>query len=207
MTDRDLVAGLIAGDERAFQELYALYGEGIRRHVERMVRSDAAQDLVQEGFLRAWQRAGQWDGRGTFKAWLYRIATNLALNHLRTVRRRREQPLNADVTAGRGHAGGGVRDDLDGDEDVPAWMSDDAALGPGAAVEQSERLAQVRQLVDGLSASKRELFRLVHEYEMSVRDAADELGIPEGTAKSRLHYARKQLARQWQDLERTWEEI
>ena len=74
-------------------------------------------------------------------------------------------------------------------------------------MERSERLAQVRQLVDGLPEDKRELFRLVHEHEMSVRDAADELGIPEGTAKSRLHYARKQLAQEWQDLERTWEEI
>jgi RNA polymerase sigma factor (sigma-70 family) len=195
LTDRDLVAGLIAGDERAFEALYAQYGEGLLRHVERLVRSDAAQDMVQEAFLRAWQRAGQWDGSGTFKAWLYRIATNLALNHLRTVHRRRELPLQTGGQAG------------EQDEDVPAWLSDDAALGPGAALEQSERLAQVHQLVDQLSDDKRELFRLVHEYEMRVRDAADELGIPEGTAKSRLHYARKQLARQWQDLERMWEEI
>ena len=66
MTDLDLVAGLVAGDERAFEQLYADYGEGILRHVSRMVRSDAAQDLAQEAFLRAWQRAEQWDGRGTF---------------------------------------------------------------------------------------------------------------------------------------------
>jgi RNA polymerase sigma-70 factor (ECF subfamily) len=196
VTDRDLVAGLVAGDERAFEELYARYGEGLERHIARMVRSDAAQDLVQEAFLRAWQRAEQWDGRGTFKAWLYRIATNLALNHLRTVRRRREQPLHVD-RPGEG----------DTDEDVPAWMFDDGSLGPDAAVEQSERLSQVRQLVDQLADNKRDLFRLVHEYEMSVRDAANELGIPEGTAKSRLHYARKQLAREWQDLESSWEEI
>jgi RNA polymerase sigma-70 factor (ECF subfamily) len=195
LTDRDLVTGLIAGDERAFEALYAQYGAGIRRHVERMVRSDAAQDLVQETFLRAWQRAGQWDGSGTLKAWLYRIATNLALNHLRTVRRRRELPLQTGGQTGE-----------EEDEDVPAWLSDDAALGPDAAVERSERLAQVRQLVDQLSDDKRRLVRLVHEHEMSVRDAADELGIPEGTAKSRLHYARKQLARQWQALEQRWEE-
>jgi len=201
LTDLELVAGLIAGDERAFEELYAHYGEGIRRHVSRMVRSDAAQDLAQETFLRAWQRAEQWDGRGTFKAWLYRIATNLALNHFRTVRRRREQPLHA----GRGAIYEGAIYEGD-EEDVPAWVFDDAALGPDAAVEQSERLAQVRQLVDGLSDNKRELFRLVHEHEMSVRDAADELGIPEGTAKSRLYYARKQLAQEWQDLENTRED-
>ena len=194
MTDRDLAAALVARDERAFEELYALYGEGILRHVSCLVRTDAAQDLAQEAFLRAWQRAEQYDGRGTFKAWLYRIATNLALNHLRTVRRRREQPLYADEGLEAG------------EEDVPAWMFDDGALGPDAALERSERLALVRRLLDGLAEGKRELLRLVHEYEMSVRDAADELGIPEGTAKSRLYYARKQLAQQWQDLEDTWED-
>ena len=43
------------------------------------------------------------------------------------------------------------------------------------------------------------MFRLVHQMEMSLREAADELGIPEGTAKSRLHYARARLSRQWQE--------
>jgi RNA polymerase sigma-70 factor (ECF subfamily) len=198
VTDRDLAAGLVAGDERAFEELYAQYGEGITRHVARMVRSDAAQDLAQEVFLRAWQRAGQWDGRGTFKAWLYRIATNLALNHLRTVRRRREQPLH---TSGPGGSGAD-----ESDQEAPAWMFDNGSLGLEAAVEQSERLARVRQLVEQLGDKKRALFRLVHEYDVSVRDAAEELGIAEGTAKSRLYYARKQLAQQWQDLESTWED-
>ena len=89
---------------------------------------------------------------------------------------------------------------------------DEAALGaqvmpgPHDGVEQSERTVEVRQLVDNLPEAKREVFHLVHELEMSVRDAADELGIPEGTAKSRLHYARKRLAREWQDLQATWEE-
>jgi RNA polymerase sigma-70 factor (ECF subfamily) len=189
------VARLVEGDERAFEELYAAYGACIERHVARIVRSDAAQDLAQEAFLRVWQRAEQWDGRGTFKSWLYRIATNLSLNHLRAVRRRREQPLYPE------REGEGSEDD-----DVPAWMADDAALGPDAAVERSERLAEIRRLVDELPQGKRELVRLVDELEVSVRDAALQLGIPEGTAKSRLHYARRHLARQWQDLESTWEE-
>ena len=59
-----------------------------------LVRDEpAAEDLLQETFLRVWTRAGQWNGQGTFKGWLFRIATNLALNHLRTRRRRPEQPL------------------------------------------------------------------------------------------------------------------
>jgi RNA polymerase sigma-70 factor (ECF subfamily) len=203
LSDEDLVARVRERDTRAFELLFARYNEHILRHLAYIVRSDtahppdaAAQDLVQEVFLRAWTRAEQWDGRGSFKAWLYRIATNLALNHLRSVRRRREQPLVVEDTWDEG----------DKENLVPAWMVDDSTLGPGAALEQAERLAHFRQLVDDLPASKREVFHLVHELEMSVRDAADELGIPVGTAKSRLHYARKRLARQWQDLQDTWEE-
>jgi RNA polymerase sigma-70 factor (ECF subfamily) len=162
------------------------------------VRNEAAaQDLVQEVFLRVWTRAEQWNGRGAFKAWLYRIATNLAFNYLRSVRRRREQPLE-------------IADDPGKDEEaglVPAWMVDASALGPDASLELAERSELFRRLVERLPTEKREVFRLVHQMEMSVRDAADELGIPEGTIKSRLHYAKERLAREWQDLETEWEEL
>jgi RNA polymerase sigma-70 factor (ECF subfamily) len=194
--DHELVQQILDRDAHAFEALLERYQEAIRWHLLRITRDEAAaQDLVQEAFLRVWTRAAQWDGRGSFRAWFYRIATNLALNHLRTVRRRREQPLE-------------VADSLDEDEDdlVPAWMIDDSVLEPNAAIERSEERAQVRQLVEGLPEQKRALFRLVHEMEMTVRDAAEELGIPEGTAKSRLHYARKRLARDWQALERSLEE-
>ena len=77
-------------------------------------------------------------------------------------------------------------------------MADLSALGPDAALEHTETREQVRRLVATLPDGKREVFRLVHEMEMTVRDAAGALGIPEGTAKSRLYYARKQLASDWQ---------
>ena len=69
-----------------------------------------------------------------------------------------------------------------------------------------EQHEQVQHLVSRLPTEKRTVFRLVHELEMTVRDAAEQLGIPEGTAKSRLYYARKQLAHDWQALETPWEE-
>jgi RNA polymerase sigma-70 factor (ECF subfamily) len=186
-SDRDLVKRVLERDAHAFEMLLERYEDLIRRHVWRFTHDDAAaQDLAQEAFLRVWTRAAQWDGRGSFKAWLYRIATNLALNHLRTLRRRRETPLEGE-------------EDWDEDEGdlVPAWMIDASALGPDVAAELAEERAQVRRLVDRLPDEKREVFRLVHEMEMTIRDAADELGIPEGTAKSRLHYARKRLASDW----------
>jgi RNA polymerase sigma-70 factor (ECF subfamily) len=191
-SDQDLVERIRQHDTQAFEILFERYKDLIRRHLVHIVRTEAAaQDLGQEVFLRVWTRAEQWDGRGSFKAWLYRIATNLALNYLRSVNRRREQPLPA-------------VDNWNEDEEghlVPAWLIDASALGPDTSLELAEQRGLYRRLVEALPKEKREVFRLVHEMEMSMRDAADELGIPEGTVKSRLYYAKKHLARKWQGLE------
>lgn len=198
LADQDLVEQIRERDAHAFEQLFERYAEMIRRHLMHIVRDEAtAQDLVQEVFLRVWTRAEQWNGQGPFKAWLYRIATNLALNSLRSVRRRREQPLD-------------IPEEWTGDEEggsVPAWLVDVSALGPDATLELSEQREQIRQLVDRLPEDKREAFRLVHQMELSIRAAADKLGVPEGTVKSRLHYAKNRLASQWQDLETHREEI
>jgi RNA polymerase sigma-70 factor (ECF subfamily) len=191
-SDQDLIERVLERDGRALEALFERYGEMIRRHLARMASESAvAQDLLQETFLRVWTRAAQWDGRGSFKAWLYRIATNLALNHLRSVRRRKEQPLEI---AGEW--------DSDADEYVaPAWAIDADTPEPEDVLEMAERHARYRRLVDRLPDDKREVLRLVHEMEMSHQDAADELGIPEGTVKSRLYYAKRRLAQEWRELD------
>ncbi len=197
LADRDLVERIRERDAHAFEQLFERYEEMIRRHLLHIVRDEAtAQDLIQEVFLRVWTRAEQWNGQGPFKAWLYRIATNQALNCLRSMRRRREESLS--VPEEWAEEEGGL---------VPAWLVDVSSLGPDATVELSEQRAQIRQLIDRLPEDKREAFRLVHQMELSIRAAADELGIPEGTVKSRLHYAKSCLASQWQDLETHREEI
>ena len=194
--DHILVERVRERDARAFETLFERYGGMIRRHLARITRDDAAaQDLVQEVFLRVWTRAQQWDGRGSFKAWLYRIATNLALNHLRSVKRRREEPLDVQNAAS---------DDEDEENSVPSWMVDASALGPDVALELAERRERLYRLIGRLSDEKRVVFRLVHEMELSMRDAADELGIPEGTVKSRLYYAKRRLAREWRDMEQDY---
>jgi RNA polymerase sigma-70 factor (ECF subfamily) len=191
-SDQDLIERVLERDGRALEMLFERYGEMIRRHLARMAGDSAvAQDLLQETFLRVWTRAAQWDGRGSFKAWLYRIATNLALNHLRSMRRRKEQPLEI-----------ASEWDSDADEYVsPAWAIDAAAPEPEDVLEMAERHERYRRLVDRLPEEKREVLHLVHEVEMSLQDAADELGIPEGTVKSRLYYAKQRLAQEWRDLD------
>ena len=190
--DRALVERVVAGDAEAFEALFARYREAVGRHIRRMVRhGGAADDLVQEAFLRVWTRAEQWDGRGSFRGWLFRIATNLALNHLRSVRRRRQRPLEPPPEP---------LGDEDDEPMAPAWMIDASALGPDAVVELAEERELCRRLIDRLPEDKREVFRMAHEAEMPVREIAEALGIPVGTVKSRLHYAAKRLASEWQHL-------
>ena len=198
-SDAELIQGILDRDAGAFDALYERHAEGIRRRLLRIVRTDSvAQDLVQEAFLRVWTRAEQWEGRGSLAAWLVRLATNLALNHLRSVRRRKERPLEIPKEA----------DASEEDEEphVPSWMVDASALGADALAAMQEQRETVRRLVDRLPEEQREVVRLVMDAEMDIRGVADQLGIPEGTVKSRLHYARKRLGREWKDTEEEREE-
>ena len=84
-----VVAAAKAGDEAAFVSLVERYRRELHVHCYRMTGSfEDAEDLVQETFLRAWRRRASFEGRSTFRAWLYRIATNACLDALAQERRR-----------------------------------------------------------------------------------------------------------------------
>lgn len=193
-TDQALIDLIITEDVGAFEVLSDRYREQLRSHLMRLVHdADAADDVLQEVLLKLWTQAGQWDRRGAFKGWLLRVATNQALNHLRTLRRRRQQPLEPPPA-------------LDEEDDSPpSWMIDQAMLGPEVLAEQSEQRALLRGLVAQLPEDKREVIRLIHDAELETREVATALGIPEGTVRSRLHYAHRRLARAWEELATTWE--
>jgi RNA polymerase sigma-70 factor, ECF subfamily len=186
-SDQNLIEKIQAQDPASFEVLYERYAAGLRAHLGRIVRDDAAaDDLLQEVFLRVWTHAVQWQGQGAVKAWLYTIATHQAFNFLRTCRRRPQQPLEVSDFWSV------ISLDEEGSR-LPGWLVDNLTLGPEAAVELAEQSQAMQRMVDELPEEKKQVLRLVHELEMSIRDTAGELGVSEGTVKSRLHYARQKL--------------
>lgn len=92
LEDSQLVAAARAGDQGAFASLTERYRSELQVHCYRMLGSlEDAQDLVQEALLRAWTRRESFEGRSTFRAWLYRIATNGCIDFLERSKRRHPQ--------------------------------------------------------------------------------------------------------------------
>jgi RNA polymerase sigma factor (sigma-70 family) len=94
----ELVAAAIAGDESAFAPLTERHRRELHVHCYRMLASfDEAEDAVQDTFLRAWRKRASFGGDLLFRAWLYRIATNVCLDVLRTRSRRAPDMRSFDV--------------------------------------------------------------------------------------------------------------
>lgn len=190
-SDDTLMSQIQAGDKAAFDLLYERYRPEVRSYLLRILqREAAADDVAQDVFLRVWTHACQWRARGPLRAWLYRIATYQAFNYLRDTQRHPEQPLDdpdaLEPEEGQVHA-------------IQSWLVDTATLGPDAALEAAERQRLLGRLIGQLPEEKRLVFSLVAEMELSIQHIAERLGIPAGTVKSRLHYARNWLSQNWPD--------
>lgn len=145
--DAELMAGIVARDASAFDELRRRHEATLLRRVSSIVRNcETAQDLLQETLLRVWTKAEQWDRRGSVVSWVLQVATNTALNHLRTLHRRRETEL-VDVGAAS--------------SSETLWDHEELA-DPESVLEETERLRQLRALVDDLPEEKREIIRMVY---------------------------------------------
>jgi len=166
-TELELITQAQQGDRRAFGELVHRHREGVVNVVYRMCgNANLAEDAAQEAFIRAWQHLANYRPRSPFRNWVYRIATNVALDLLR----RERETL-----------------------DIDALSLATSDKGPEAMVEGKERGERVRQAVLALPPASRAVL-VLREYEgLSYREIADTLGIPIGTVMSRLNYARNRL--------------
>jgi RNA polymerase sigma-70 factor (ECF subfamily) len=156
-----------AGDPVAvMQQLHDEHAAALWHWCLRLTGSDRAraEDIMQETFLRAW-RSGPTDGNASLRAWLFRVARNIAIDEWRTKRSRTEHPV-ADVPEATGVPDGT-------DELLLTWVVADA--------------------LTRLSAEHRAVLQECYFRGASVAEASQRLRVPEGTVKSRTHYALRAL--------------
>src|SRR5260370_9182108 len=179
--DEVLFGRIANGDRLAMQVLYARYEVRVFRFGVRVVRDEGTgEDVISEVFLDVWRQAGRFEGRSMVSTWLLAIARFKAISALR---RRRDEEL---------------------DEEAAAAI-EDLSDNPATALEKKDKSAMLRKCLAGLSAEHREIIDLVY-HEKSVEEAAEIVGIPENTVKTRMFYARKRLAEllKSEGIERGW---
>jgi RNA polymerase sigma-70 factor, ECF subfamily len=169
-SDELLLDSITDGDRNAMHVLYARHHVRVYRFILRMVRdATTAEDLTSQVFLDVWRTASQFQRRSQVSTWLLSIARFKALTALR--QRRHE--------------------DIDQEEILEIA---DAAETPEASLDRSTTSAILRACVAKLSPAHREIINLVYYHEKSVEEVGQLIGIPQSTVKTRMFYARKQLA-------------
>ncbi len=158
------LAGCRAGDSDSQRQLYDACSPRVYRLAVRMVGLQDASDVTQQTFMRAFSRLDQFDGQAKFETWLYRLAVNESLQHLRKRRRWKQSSL----------------------EYEPA----DERPANDRNIEKKELLERAS---DRLDPQLRSIFLLRESEGLSYQEIARALEIPEGTVGSRLNRARREL--------------
>src|SRR6266699_277225 len=174
--DRELVSSAIAGREAGFEELVRRYQRPIAAYVYRMVGDyDAALDLTQEVFIKVYNSLARYRSEFKFSTWIYKIAHNAAIDHLRR-HAVREQALTGSVD--------GERREI---------SIESRRLTPEQESERKERRSEIEAVVQSLPIAYRELIVLRHSQDLSYDEIAEITGLPLGTVKNRLFRAREAM--------------
>jgi RNA polymerase sigma-70 factor (ECF subfamily) len=174
--DEDLVGRILAGEEDLFEVLVRRYQTRVLAHVARMVGADDALDLSQEIFLKVFGALDRYNPAYKFSTWVFRIAGNAAIDHLRK-RRPRTVPLETQDSEGR----------------VSSIEYKSHEMDPYAELRNLERGSAIARAIAALPAEFRELITLRHFGGLSYEQIAEAKQMPLGTVKNKLFRARAVL--------------
>ena len=180
LSDAQIMLRVKAGDDSAFEYLVQKYRRPMLSFMYRMAHNSAvAEDLAQEVFLRVYRSREKYEASAKFTTWLYRIASNLAVNHARDTRHQR--PENT-VSLDQPDQESGLTIDLP-----------DNSLSAEEAIVRRERLAAIRQRVEALP-ERQKMALIMHKYQqMDYRQIAEVLKLSESAIKSLLFRAYETL--------------
>ncbi|MCB9765304.1 MAG: sigma-70 family RNA polymerase sigma factor [Alphaproteobacteria bacterium] len=177
--DREAVEAVLAGDPTAYRALVERYQGRVYTMVCGMVRDrEEARDLTQEAFIKAYHNLNRFRLEASFYTWLYRIAMNVAIDHVR--KHKKHQATEFDESIATRDADGGI--------DPNHHVGD-----PGRELARKQLQQRILDALDTLSPDHRQIIVLREVEGLSYKEISDALEVPEGTVMSRLFYARKKL--------------
>lgn len=182
MLDEQLVDEALAGSQSAFRELVRRFERPVFNLVARMVHDQTlAEDLAQEAFIKAFSRLDTYrPEQGKFSNWLFKIAHNTAIDHLR-----RHAPETVSLEAPQDEEGRGG---------LAAVLSDHSVEDPASAAERRDMARSLERAISRLRPEYREAVVLFYLEGATYQEICDVTGLPLGTVKTNLHRARKELA-------------
>lgn len=173
-SDSDLLAALRRREERAFVVLFESYSDPVFRLAAGLLGDEAeAEGVVQETFLRLFERLEQFEGRSSLSTWLYRVAYNKSIDLLR----RRRVTISLDDTP-------------DDEEMVAPTILADWRAGPEILLSEAEMTAALEQAIAALPEKYRAIFLLREVEGMTTEETAVITNLSINTVKVRLHRAR-----------------
>ncbi len=177
--DVELVARTLDGSADAFGLLVERYQRPVLSLIARMVGDPAlAEDLAQEAFVKAYRKLGTFDRRRKLSSWLFKIAHNTTIDHLR---RARPETVTLEATA------------TDGEESWEVLRADEAQE-PDRRAERGQLMSRLDAALGRLSPGYREILLLRFREGLAYHEIAEVTGMAMGTVKVKLHRARKRLA-------------
>lgn len=179
-TDAKVVQVVLEGDKSSYALLVDSYSERIINYLARMTGNRwEAEELAQETFVRAYFALRSYKPQYKFSTWLYKIATNLCINHLK----RRKRLVYVD--------------DYQDQEGRPAWVVPDTRSygNPALAAEQHDLQRQVQDAINQLPPIYRTVIVLRHVHDLSYQEISEVTDLPIGTVKSRLGRGRCKLTK------------
>lgn len=159
-----LIAKSLAGEEGAFDQLVQMHQRAVFHHCLSVVKDlSSAEDLTQETFVKAYQHLSLFRQQARFSTWLWRIAHNLCLNYIK-----KQHPTEEFVES----------------RFIPTETTEK---------KDSELLLNLEKGMEHLPEKQRIVFEMYMKKKMRQKEIAQELGLPEGTIRSRIYYAKKNM--------------
>lgn len=184
----NLVVKVKEGDKEAFGKIFELTNQKAYYTALRIVKNEEdAKDIVQDAYIKAYNNISTLKDNKSFQAWLNRIVANLCKNHLE----KKKPNLFSQFSD--------EENDFDFEESLE---NTDSTLVPQEALDNSETVRLVRECIDNLPEEQRLCIIMFYYNDMSIKEIAQALDIPESTVKTRLYYGKKKLREEFENLEK-----